>query len=186
MIQASQEVNARRAWRYNPQSHDADTTVTGAQLVALMAARNAGLAIPQKAIDGGIAFLMSCASPNGGFGYTSPQDSSVPRAAIGALLLTLADRQDTVQYKAAMRYLRATRYANDQSYPYYSLYYSAQAFFHCNAEDWNSWNAHNSKVLRQTQQPDGSWIGPQGPTFSTSAALLSLALNYRFLPIYER
>jgi hypothetical protein len=33
---------------------------------------------------------------------------------------------------------------------------------------------------------EGGWNGNYGTTFSTSSALLSLALNYRYLPIYER
>jgi hypothetical protein len=40
--------------------------------------------------------------------------------------------------------------------------------------------------LKQSQNPDGSWDGQFGSTFSTATSLLSLALNYRFLPIYER
>jgi len=37
-----------------------------------------------------------------------------------------------------------------------------------------------------TQNKDGSWDGSFGNSFGTAASLLSLALNYRFLPIYER
>jgi hypothetical protein len=40
--------------------------------------------------------------------------------------------------------------------------------------------------LKQTQQADGSFKGQHGPAISTSMSLLALALNYRFLPIYER
>ncbi|MBT6849795.1 MAG: squalene--hopene cyclase, partial [Opitutae bacterium] len=48
------------------------------------------------------------------------------------------------------------------------------------------WNSKNVKRLLATQSEDGSWNGNYGKAFSTSAALLSLALNYRYLPIYER
>jgi hypothetical protein len=51
---------------------------------------------------------------------------------------------------------------------------------------WNSWNFQNFKRLQSTQKDNGSWNGNYGQTFATSAALLSLALNYRYLPIYER
>jgi hypothetical protein len=36
------------------------------------------------------------------------------------------------------------------------------------------------------QRPDGSFQGSYGPGLCTSMSLLALALNYRFLPIYER
>lgn len=37
-----------------------------------------------------------------------------------------------------------------------------------------------------SQAPNGSWFSDHSAAYSTSAALLSLALNYRFLPIYEQ
>ena len=46
--------------------------------------------------------------------------------------------------------------------------------------------------MRQHQTYDGQstenggWTGNFGGSFATSASLLSLALNYRYLPIYER
>ncbi|MGA2702525.1 MAG: hypothetical protein ABSH35_15705 [Isosphaeraceae bacterium] len=42
------------------------------------------------------------------------------------------------------------------------------------------------RQLKAAQKPDGSFQGQFGPTLSTSFSLLALALNYRFLPIYER
>ncbi len=46
LIISAQEQNPRHAWRYSPEARDADTTVSGAQLVALMAARNARIPVP--------------------------------------------------------------------------------------------------------------------------------------------
>ena len=74
----------------------------------------------------------------------------------------------------------------EQGYPHYYLYYAAQAFFHASPEIWQTWNRKNIKMLSATQNPDGSWDGQFGGTFSTAASLLSLALSYRYLPIYER
>jgi len=42
------------------------------------------------------------------------------------------------------------------------------------------------RQLKSTQQPDGSIQGQFGAPLGTSFALLALALNYKFLPIYER
>ncbi|MBT3568221.1 MAG: squalene--hopene cyclase, partial [Opitutae bacterium] len=49
LILGSQKGNSKGAWRYGPESKDADTTVSGAQMVALFAARNAGLSVPESA-----------------------------------------------------------------------------------------------------------------------------------------
>jgi hypothetical protein len=53
-------------------------------------------------------------------------------------------------------------------------------------EAWEKWNLENARRLTALQGSSGSWSGSEGDAFATSAALLSLALNYRYLPIYER
>ena len=71
-------------------------------------------------------------------------------------------------------------------YTEYLRYYQAQALFQGDLESWEKWNKRLVRELKESQQPDGSLRGQFGPTISTSLSLLSLALNYRFLPIYER
>lgn len=185
LILESQAQNNLGGWRYSPQSTDADTTVSGAQMVALFAARNAGLGVPDAAIGKGLQYYETMQSGDGGFGYTSPGGSNAPRTAIGALVFALAREKDDTAFKAAYRYLQRQGYQQN-SYPYYYIYYAAQAYFHADMEGWKVWNEQNQKVLQVSQTEDGSWQGNHGPVFSTSTALLSLAVNYRFVPIYER
>jgi hypothetical protein len=184
LIVTSQARNPFGAWRYSPESMDADTTVSGAQLVALFAARNAGLAVPEEAIQKGLKFFAQCQTAEGGYGYTSAVGPNGARTAIGCLMLTLAKQKDSPTYKNAFQYLQ--RAPAESHYQHYYLYYASQAFFHASPQAWQAWNLQNIAALGKTQKPDGSWDGQFGTTFSTSASLLSLALNYRFLPIYER
>ncbi|MFC1497645.1 prenyltransferase/squalene oxidase repeat-containing protein [Verrucomicrobiota bacterium] len=186
LILTSQANNSRGAWRYSPESTDADATVSGAQMVALFAARNAGIGIPEKAIKKGLLFFRQSQSGDGGFGYTGPTGATPPCSAIGALVFTLAKQKNLSEHKSAIRYLKQLNFNNSGSHPYYYKYYAAQAFFHADSKEWKEWNDNNVKQLINTQNPDGSWTSSRGSAFSTSAALLSLALNYRFLPIYER
>lgn len=184
LIVSSQNKNPFGAWRYSPESLDADTTVSGAQMVALFAARNAGIAVPEEAIQKGLKFFLKCQTPDGGFGYTSATSPNGARTAIGCLVLALAKEKKSAPFLNAFAYLQ--RAPADVSYQQYYLYYAAQAFFHGSPTAWNEWNKRNVKSLAGTQNEDGSWEGQFGPTFSTAASLLSLALNYRYLPIYER
>jgi hypothetical protein len=184
LITSSQARNPLSAWRYSPESVDADTTVSGAQMVALFAARNAGIAVPEDAIQKGIAFFLKCQTPEGGFGYTSATSPNGARTAIGCLVLALAKEKKSKAFETALAFLKTA--PGDASYQQYFLYYAAQAYFHASPELWNDWNRKNIKTLASTQNDDGSWDGQFGPTFSTAASLLSLALNYRYLPIYER
>ena len=50
-IVTSQDQNPHGAWRYQPTAKDADVSVSGAMLVALLAARNAGIGVPDSNIE---------------------------------------------------------------------------------------------------------------------------------------
>jgi len=184
LILISQKQNPKGAWRYSPESKDADTTVSGAQMVALFAARNAGLNVEEDAIQRGLKFFATCKTQEGGYGYTGAAGPNSARTAIGVLVLALAKEKSSPEYKTAFDFFQKAPMENHY-YQYY-LYYAAQAYFHSSPAAWKKWNAANISTLSNTQNKNGSWDGPFGATFGTSASLLSLALNYRFLPIYER
>lgn len=184
LILAAQRENPLGGWRYSPDSDDADTTVSGAQMVALFAARNAGIAVPEEAIQKGLDFFRSCQTSEGGFGYTSSTSPNAARTAIACLTFSLANEKDSAAYQRGFQFLQGA--PEQRNYHHYYLYYASQAYFHESPAAWREWNKNNIEELKKTQNPDGSWDGNFGPTFATSASLLSLALNYRFLPIYER
>lgn len=184
LITSSQDRNPQGAWRYSPESQDADTTVSGAQIVAMFAARNAGLAVSEESIQKGLRFLQKCQTPEGGIGYTSASGPNGTRSAITVLCYALAKDKNSPVYTGALRFLQ--RAPTESSYQHYNLYYSSQAFFHAGPELWKEWNSKNIRTLRASQNADGSWDGSFGATFATCGSLLSMALNYRYLPIYER
>ena len=188
LILTSQAKNQMGAWRYSPTSRDADTTVSGAVLVALLAAANAGIEVPEKAIKKALKFYELCQSADGGFGYSSAGGSNMARTAIGTLVFALSGKKKSNIYKKSLSYMESGgKGTGRNNYYYYYLYYASQAFFHTpGTKKWEKWNKVNIKTLKTLQREDGSWAGQHGTTFSTSTALLSLALNYRFLPIYER
>lgn len=186
LILSAQKRNPAGAWRYSPDSRDADTTVTGCQLVALLGARNAGIGIPDEAIRKGLAFLSRCRDEDGSYGYTSPGGGKPTLTAIGVTCLALAKDKQGKGFARSVGYLRDNLDYREQNYPYYYEYYMSQALFHADDNAWNEWNLKNQRYLSVLQRPDGSWPGNKGEAFSTAGALLSLALNYRYLPIYEK
>jgi len=186
LILSSQKRNRFGAWRYTPDSNDADTSVAGAQIVALFAARNAGIAVPDEAIKRALNYMASCRNNEGSFGYTGSSGGKPTLTAIGVLCFALAKDTDTRVFKSSVDYLRRNLDYRDRHYPYYFEYYMSQALFHADEALWEDWNARNIRYLATIQSQDGSFPGNQGPSFNTAGALLSLALNYRFLPIYER
>ncbi len=186
LIVSAQKKNRFGAWRYTPESKDADTTVTGCQMVTLFAAKNAGVAVPDDAIKKGLAYLVTCRGRDGDYGYTSASGGKPTLTAIGSLCLSLAKERDSKGYQASLAYLKKNIDFRDRYYPFYFEYYMSQALFHADEAVWREWNARNIRYLATIQSSDGSFPGNQGPSFSTAGALLSLALNYRFLPIYEK
>lgn len=186
LIVSSQKRNRFGGWRYTPESRDADTTVTGCQLVTLFAARNAGLAVPDNTIRKGLDYLALMRDKNGSYGYTSSSGGKPTLTAIGSLCLSLAKEKDSAGYQASLNYLKNSLDYRDRYYPFYFEYYMSQALFHADEATWKEWNARNIRYLGTIQSPDGSFPGNQGLSFNTAGALLSLALNYRFLPIYEK
>lgn len=187
LILSAQNRNRFGGWRYTPDSMDADTSVAGAQIVALFAARNAGIAVPDKAIKRGLNYLASCRnSGDGSFGYTTSSGGKPTLTAIGVLGFALAKERDNRGFESSVGYLRRNLDYRDRNYPYYFEYYMSQALFHADENLWEEWNSRNIRYLGTIQASDGSFPGNQGASFNTAGALLSLALNYRFLPIYEK
>ena len=154
-------------------------------MVALFAARNAGLGVPEEAVLKGLRFYLNCQSGDGGFGYTGPGGSNGPRTAIAALVFALARQKTSRTFKGAMTFLEQGNLAAEGYYHYF-LYYASQAYFHASERLWEEWNRINLRMLQSSQQENGEWESNYGPAFATACSLLSLALNYRYLPIYER
>ena len=146
LIVSAQKRNSKGAWRYSPDSKDADTTVTGAQMIALFASRNAGIEVPDEAIRKGKQFLLDCQGEKGGFGYTGNSGANLPRTAIGSLILALAKETDTEAFKLSVDYLRENARFGDQGHKFYSLYYTAQAMFRTTPDYIGSLYQPNFKI----------------------------------------
>lgn len=186
----SQKNNSFGAWRYSPQATDADTSVSGAVLVGLLAARNAGIEVPDASIDKAIEFYKSVTSNQGQVAYAGGLggfDESLARISIATLVYAIARRKDLPQYKATLSYLTSRLESTaTRQWPEYTRYYEAQALFQGDVEAWAKWNKLLIRQLKQTQRADGSFPSQFGLPLGTSMSLLALALNYKFLPIYER
>ena len=189
---ASAKKNPLGAWRYSPDANDHDTSVSGAVLMGLLGARNAGIEVPDETIDKAITYFTTMTGPEGQVGYMSSGGGSDATTSIGVLVMAIARRKDLPQYKLAAEYLKKHSQGIQQQNPYpnYTRYYRAQALFQADVEAWQQWNDRLVQELKGQRQADGSVLAPAGPDggpiAGTSLTLLALAVNLRFLPIYER
>ena len=185
----SQKKNQFGGWRYSADSNDADTSVSGAIMVSLLAARNAGIEVPDEVIDRAIAYFKSMTSESGQVAYAGGFggfDESLARISIATLVYAVSRRKDLSEFKATLEYLVERLESAPGAYEQYTRYYQAQALFQGDVEAWQRWNRQLVRELKANQQEDGKFVGQFGSSVDTSLSLLALALNYRFLPIYER
>lgn len=105
------------------------------------------------------------------------------RSAIATLVMAVGRHKDWEQYKAALKHITGQLEHRESSYPEYYRYYMAQALFQGDYAAWQKWNAALVRQFHQTQGADGSFANG---SYGTGMSLLALALNFRFLPIYER
>lgn len=191
----SAKSNPYGAWRYSPVAKDADTSVSGAVMMGLLAARNAGIEVPDETIARAIQYFVSMTGPNGQVGYSGTRGGgSDAVTSIAVLVEAIARRKDLPEYEKSLVYLKERSLsgaAMGDGYPAYTRYYRAQALFQGDVETWEQWNAGLVRELKALQAKDGSFSGfaargGSGGTVDTALALLSLAVNYKFLPVYER
>ena len=183
-----------RAWYStgsSPGEGETDTSVAGSILVGMLAARNAGVDVPDLTIDSAVKYFEYMTNKNGTVGYmrspASAYGNSMARSSIATLVLRMAKRTDSKAYQSAKKHIIDNIERDYNSHIFYGRYYMAQALFQSDIEAWRKWNQQLIAKTTNLQRKDGS-IGstPYGKCYTTGMSLLALALNYRFLPVYER
>lgn len=187
-------------WRYQPTPSDADLSVTVMQIVALRAANNAEVPVPDATIEKAIAYVLSCAHPNGGYAYQPGGGPNPQMTAAGILSLQLLGRYDDPSVAKALDYLAPTPVKwepGSVSYFYYFHYYAIQGHYQAGGKHWNNWHPQIRELLLTRQNKDGSWDMPPGSSegegvvgpnkvYWTAMASLVLEIYMHFLPAYQR
>jgi len=190
-------------WRYSPDSRDADLSVTVWQLAALRSARNAGLEVSKKAIDDGIEYVRRSYRPErpgdggggmaiGGFSYQADgNETPFSTTAQGLLALQVCGQYEGPEVEGAANRLLTNTRDQTEKWFYYATYYYSKGMYQRGGRHADAAERRVAEVLLPRQRPDGSWPveGEEqkaGPVYSTSLAILSLAVRHHYLPIYER
>ena len=164
------------------------------QVVALRAAQNARLRVPEKTLEQARAYVKKCAKPKGGFAYQPGQGVKDAQSAAGALCLQLLGDYDDPDVKLALESLQAHDYKPQMdAYFHYMNYYAMQAHFQAGEEQWAKWHPRVRSQLLETQNADGGWPGwgeerLNGPAkcYSTAMAAITLEVYMHYLPAYQR
>lgn len=185
--------NAEGGWRYQPEPQDADVSVTVCQVMALRAARNAGLTVPSETIQRSIEYIKGCQNTDGGFRYMlaeREQPSQFARSAAGVVALYNAGVYDAPEIQRGLDYLRQFRPGQDQpgrdTYYFYGQYYAVQAMWHAGGEHWRGWYPAIRDELVARQRADGSWMDSICAEYGTAMACIVLQVPNNYLPILQR
>jgi hypothetical protein len=184
--------NAEGGWRYEPRREDADISVTVCQVMALRAAKNAGIYIPSETMDRAVEYVKRCQNSDGGFSYTlnQPGDSRFPRSAAGVVALYSAGIYDSEEVQRGLEYLQRhtpqSTALSEQGYFLYGHYYAAQAMWHANGQRWANWYPLIRDFLGLRQRQDGAWLDPISPEYGTAMACLIMQMPNNYLPIFKR
>ena len=189
--------NRRGGWRYQPRVADDDMSVTVVQMLALRAARDAGLYVPQRIIDQGLAYIRSCwHEPTSTFSYQPGGRGGLSMTAAGVLSLQLAGKYADPHVVAGLKNVLRLFFARKAGetvhyYYYYTLYYASQAVYQAASSlDWGvtAWNAFYPALARELiakQLATGAWQSLYDE-YGTAQAILMLSIPNRYLPIYQR
>ncbi len=198
LILAAQDYPGKRAediggWRYRPTSQDSDISVSGWQILALRAARDVGCDVPAESITKALAFIKRCATESGGFVYQPGQGATNnPRTGIGILALEIGQGHLSDEAVAGGDYLVENGPIWSSQHFFYEVYYCSLATFRLGGRTYRSYYPRLIRILLERQDRDGSWLSGDsndqigGRNYCTAMAVLALAVEYRYLPIYQK
>lgn len=195
---------AEGGWDYapSPTGGSRDLSVSVMQIVAMRAARNAEIPVPEASIKKAIAYLKARANPGGpGYAYTGAGPGTCQTSAAGVLSMQLLGHPEDPQIAKTIDWLASTTKADwaggGAQYFYYYHYYAIQAFYQHGGKQWNEWHPPIRELLLSKQNKDGSWDVPPGTSeagyspaenkaYSTALGCLVLNIYQHFLPAYQR
>lgn len=192
LIQKTQ--NPEGGWRYQPVPYDADISVTICQVMALRAARDAGIKVEKDVIDKSIEYVKRCQNPDGGFSYMASQGggggSGFPRSAAGVAALYYAGVFEGGELERGLKYIKqfqprtGASQANEGHY-FYGNYYAVQAMFLAGGDYWAEWYpAIRDELIARQIDSTGAWDADFNQDYATAMALIILQMPNRYLPVY--
>ena len=195
LIQKAQ--SAQGGWRYDPRPTDSDVSVTVLQVVALRAAKNSGLDVPQDVIDRAVAFIRKCrVGDTGGFSYqlsggNRPGEPGWARTGAAVYSLQVCGQYDDPLVAAGEKYL-FDKFDRDVEKFTYGINYATPASYMIGGDTWRRWyTLVREKLLSRVRlQGDKTYWDlsntPGGLSYETAVNVTALAMPYGYLPLYQR
>lgn len=184
----------RGGWHYNPNSDQADMSLSGWQMLSLHAAEQAGYQVDEAIINGGIAFTRRMCNPKkGSVGYNAPGAARSSLRGVGLLCLTIRKNENDMELSRTI----ASAIRNDPiqwkgPWFFYRAYYDVAGLGRFYPEHLETYKQHIHEALLSHQDTAGWWHTPPGDNegrfgkvYRTAMAVLALTLDRQLLPAYQ-
>jgi hypothetical protein len=191
--------NRHGGWRYQPKPDDADISVTICQIMALRAARNAGISVPRETVDRCIQYVKSCqekpgSREAGGFRYmTLEKQPGFASTAAGVVALYCAGLYKDPAVEDGLKFLMQFKpkqyFSRPDFYYFYGHYYAAQAMWTAGGTYWSEWYpAIRDELISRAQRGrhEGVWVDQICPHYATAMACIILQIPNNYLPILQK
>lgn len=184
--------NVDGGWRYQPERNEADISVTICQVMALRAAKNAGIYVPNKTIEKCIDYVKKSQNGDGGFRYQLTEGSPIsafPRTAAGIVALFSAGIYKGKEIDVGLTYISKNRpdIRLDESHYFYGHYYAVQAMWHAGGKFWSDWYpAVRDEMIKSQDNKTGAWKDQVSSEYGTAMACIILQIPNNTLPIFQR
>ena len=180
----------RGGWRYQPRPGDSDVSVTVLQVVALRAAKNGGIAVPQQTIDDAVDYVKRCSVRNsGGFAYQAGSGGpGYARTAAAIYSLQVCGLYEDPLVAKGSAFLFAQKF--DHRHWTYGSNYAGPAQYMIGGETWQKWYDYMKQVLVPSVIRTGDlcyWRENEvGPVYATACFTSILAMPWHYVPLYQR
>ena len=180
-------------WRYTPDASDSDLSLSGWQLMGLHATQQVGISVPENVINGAIEYTKRMVGEDGKVGYQNSHEDHPALRGLALLAFAIGHQEKLPVVKKIADRIWADPIAWRGSHFYYRAYYDAVGISRALPEDWARYLPNYEAVLLPHQREDGSFdtsvdgeAQDAGPVYTTSMAVMALAVQRHVLPAYQR
>ncbi len=180
------------SWGYTPGS-PGDTTLTGWQILSLLAAKRNHIALRSHTLRDAKDFLLTMQGEKAfSFGYRTPKAEPTTTAIGLTMMLYLGESPHTTAMHLALSDVVERGPAKTNIY---HDYYATLALHHARHYGWDEWNQQLRDHLVASQVKtgheagswhfDNHWGNIGGRLYTTAMCAMTLEIYYRYLPLYE-
>ena len=180
-------------WRYTPDSTDSDTSLSAWQIMGLHATQQVGIPVPENVMNNAVAYIRSMVDDEGRVAYMNYGEDHPALRGLALLVLVIGHQdKNPVLHRIADRIVSdPLSWTGDRFY--YRAYYDAVGLSRAFPEEWEKYLLKYEPVLLAHQLTNGSFdsagdneASGAGPIYSTSMAVMALAVQRHVLPAYQR